>query len=53
MNSYTQQIRMTAVQAIMIAFTCVLQKARRDVLAEFHVITPCHTEYSGRSHSFA
>ena len=44
---------MTAVRAIMIAFTCVLQKARQDVLAEFPVITPCHTEYSGRSHSFA
>jgi len=37
----------------MIAFTCVLQMARRDVLAGFHVITLCHTEHSGRSHSFA
>jgi hypothetical protein len=44
---------MTAVHAIMIAFTCVLQKARRDVLAEFLVITPRHTEYFGKSHSFA
>ena len=26
---------------------------RRDVLAGFHVITLCHSEYSGRSHSFA
>jgi len=44
---------MTAVHAIVIAFTCVLQRVRRDVLAVFHVITQCHTEYSGRSHSFA
>jgi hypothetical protein len=44
---------MAAVHAILIALTCVLHKARPDVLAEFHVITPCHIEYSGRSHSFA
>jgi hypothetical protein len=44
---------MTAVHAVMIAFTCVLQKVRRDVLVEFLVITPHHTEYFGRSHSFA
>jgi len=37
----------------MTALTCVLQMVRRDVLAGFHVITLFHTEYSGRSHSFA